>query len=60
MIKIADLPAVRAQLAQGAAAAEEQPAPGAQAAPVEYARAPASGGAAVNTGRPAAIQGVPR
>lgn len=40
MIKIADLPAVRAQLAQDAAAAKKEPTPGAQAAPVEYARAP--------------------
>ena len=40
MIKIADLPAVRAQLERDAAAAKEVPAPGEQAAPVEYARAP--------------------
>ena len=43
MIKIADLPAVRAQL-EHYAAAKEEPAPGAQAAPVEYARAPAGDG----------------
>lgn len=44
MIKIADLPVVRAQLEQGVAAAKEQPAPAAQATPVEYARAPAGDG----------------
>ena len=40
MIKISDLPAVRVQLEQDVAAAKKEPAPRAQAAPVEYARAP--------------------
>ena len=40
MIKIADLPAVRAQFEQDAAAAKKEPTPGAQAKPVEFARAP--------------------
>lgn len=40
MFNIADLPAVRAQLEQDAAAAKNKPLPAQQAATVEYARAP--------------------
>lgn len=40
MFNIADLPAVRAQLEQDAAAAKGKPVPAEQASTVEYVRAP--------------------
>ena len=53
MINLADLPAVRAQLEQDAAAAKSEPA---VAAPDGYARAPIVGEAQTIAGRPPAIQ----
>lgn len=53
MINVADLPTVRAQLAQDAAAAKSEPA---VAAPDGCARAPVVGEAQATAGRPPAIQ----
>ena len=56
MYNIANLPAVRAQLEQDAAAARDKPALLEQAATVEYARAPDAGTTTATAGRPPVIQ----
>jgi hypothetical protein len=58
MIKIADNPAVRAQLAQATSQADEIPRPRAKAP--EYARAPAAPGPQPAGSRPPATQGSSR
>lgn len=56
MIDVSKLPAVRAQLEQDAAAMKQPAAPTAEAAAVEYARAPEAGGVQSIAGRSPAVQ----